>query len=138
MKMETGDRDFKYFMQDVSKVYIGARYSYGEMMEIEHLPFKLKAILGHYILKDVAADTTPENHIFYMRDTDLSYMVYRQLRAGFQLSFPYLNKKGTWQYKSEYHTIDEIVHNEAWKAQMDTIVVEEVVIAKLQIMMMSL
>ena len=136
--METENRDFKYFMQDVSKVYIGARYSYQEMMEVEHLPFKLKAILSHYILKDVSGDTTPENHIFFMKDTDLSYMVYKQLKAAFKMSFPFLNKKGAWQYKSEYHTIDEIVQNESWKAQMDEIVVEEVVITKLQIMMMGL
>ena len=59
------NRDFKYVLQDVSKVYIGAKFTYQEMMEEEAVPFKLKAILSHYILKEVAGDTTPENHIFY-------------------------------------------------------------------------
>ncbi len=136
--MENDNRDYKYFMQDASKVYIGAKYTYREMMDSDETPFKLRAILSHYILKEVAGDTTPENHIFYMKDTDLSYMVYKQMKVKFKLDFPVLSKKGEWKYKSEYHTIDEIVHNEAWKAEMDRIVVEEMVVGKLQIMMMSL
>ena len=57
--METENRDFKYVMQDVSRVYIGAKYTYREMMDSDEIPFKLKAILSHYILKEVAEDTTP-------------------------------------------------------------------------------
>ena len=136
--METQNHDFKYVMQDVSKVYIGARYTYQEMMDTDGIPFKFKAILSHYILKEVAADTTPENHIFYMRDTDISYMVYKQMKIRFKMSFPMLSPKGEWQYKSEYHTIDESAGNETWKEQRDAIVVEEFMVNKLQMMMMSL
>lgn len=136
--MEAENRDFKYVMQDVSRVYIGAKYTYREMMDSDEIPFKLKAILSHYILKEVAEDTTPENHIFYIRDTDLSYMVYRQLRARFQMDFPVLSRKGTWQYRREYHTIDEIIRHTEWKSKQDEIVVGEMVLTKLHIMMMSL
>ena len=52
--MTEENRDFKYVMQDVSKVYIGAKYTYQEMMDTDEIPFKLKAILSHYILKEVA------------------------------------------------------------------------------------
>ena len=54
------------------------------------------------------------------------------------MNFPVLSRRGTWQYRSEYHTIDEIMKNEQWKEHMDEIVVEEMMISKLQIMMMSL
>ena len=135
----TGEnQDFKYVMQDVSRVYIGAKFTYQEMMDTDEIPFKLKAIFSHYILKEVAGDTTPENHIFYMNDTDLSYMVYRQLKVRFKLDFPVLSSKGKWEYRSEYHTIEEIVGNGQWKERRDEIVVEEMVLTKLHIMMMSL
>ena len=49
-----------------------------------------------------------------------------------------LFRSGEWQYKSEYHTIDEIAGNETWKEQRDAIVVEEFMVNKLQMMMMSL
>lgn len=136
--METENNDFKYVIQDASRVYIGAKFTYQEMMDRDEIPFKLKAILSHYMLKEVAGDTAPESHIFYMKDTDLSYMVYRQMKVKFKMDFPVRSEKGTWQYKSEYHTIEEIVHNEKWKAKMNEIAVEEMVISKLQIMMMSL
>ena len=132
------NKDFKYVMQDVTKLYIGTKYTYQEMMNTDEIPFKLKAILSHYILKEVAADTTPENHVFYMKDTDLSYMVYDQMKVKFKMNFPVLSSKGTWVYKSEYHTINEIVHNEQWQAQKDQIVIEEMVVGKMQLMAMSL
>ncbi len=136
--MNGGNRDYKYVLQDVSRVYIGARYTYQEMMDSDEVPFKLRAILAHYMLKEVAGDTTPENHIFYMQDTDLSYMAYKQLKARFKLDFPVPEKGGGWRYESAYHTIDEIVHNREWKDRADEIVVEEMMINKLQIMAMGL
>lgn len=136
--MQEQNHDFQYVMQDVSRVYIGAKYTYQELMGLDEVPFKLKAILSHYILKEVAGDTTLENHIFYMKDTDLSYMVYHQMKASFKLDFPVLSKKETWQYKSAYHTIEEIVHNEEWQKNKDQIVVEEMMLSKMQIMLMSL
>lgn len=132
------NNDFKYVMQDVTKLYIGAKFTYQEMMDSDEVAFKLKAILSHYILKEVAGDTTPENHVFYMKETDLSYMVYKQLKAKFKMNFPVLSKKGTWQYKSEYHTIEEIVHNQQWQEQKDHIIIEEMVIGKVQIMALGL
>ena len=127
------NKDFKYVIQDITKLYIGAKLTYQEMMDLDDVSFKLKVILSHYMLKEVAGDTTPENHVFYMKDTDLSYIMYKQLKAKFKMNFPVLTKKGTWQYKSEYHTIEEIVHNEQWHEQKDRIVIEEMEIGKMRL-----
>lgn len=132
------ENDYKYVLQDISKLYIGAKFTYQEMMDRDDISFKLKAIFSHYMLKEVAADTTPENHVFYMQEGDLSYMVYHQLRAKFKMDFPQLSSKGTWKYKSEYHTIDEIVHNKQWQEQKDKIIIEEMVISKVHIMSLPL
>ena len=35
------DQDFKYVIQDLTNVYIGARYTYEEMLEDDHIPHKL-------------------------------------------------------------------------------------------------
>lgn len=132
------ENDFKYVLQDVTKIYVGAKFTYQEMMDKDEIPFKLKAILSHYMLKEVAADTTPENHVFYIQENDLSYMVYKQLRAKFKMDFPMLSKKGSWQYKSEYHTIEEIVSNKEWHEKKDQIVIEEMIITKMHIMSLPL
>lgn len=132
------ENDYKYVLQDVTKLYIGAKLTYQEMMDRDEISFKLKAILSHYMLKEVAPDTTPENHIFYLKENDLSYMVYSQLKAKFKMDFPILSKKGTWKYKSEYHTVDEIIHNQQWQEQKDKIIIEEMVISKMHIMALPL
>lgn len=44
--------DFKYVLQDTGNIYLGAQFSYEELLEQEMVPFKLKAILTHYILKE--------------------------------------------------------------------------------------
>ena len=53
--------DFKYVMQDTGSIYVGAKYAYEELLEAEAVPFKLKAILTHYILKKQAAPTPAED-----------------------------------------------------------------------------
>lgn len=132
------ENDYKYVLQDMTKLYIGTRFTYREMMDRDDISFKLKAIFSHYMLKEVAEDTTPENHVFYMKEGDLSYMVYHQLKARFKMDFPVISKKGVWEYRSEYHTIDEIVHNTEWQEQKDRIVIEEMVISKMHIMSLPL
>ena len=64
----TQDKDFKYVMQDMGAVYLGARYSYAELLEEEMIAFKLKTIISRYILKDVDSSTTLESHFYYLID----------------------------------------------------------------------
>lgn len=49
---EEQNNDFKYYMQDTGRLYLGARYSYAELTEHEMVPFKFKSIIEHYIMKD--------------------------------------------------------------------------------------
>ena len=56
--------DFKYVLQDTGNIYLGARFSYEELLKQEMVPFKLKAILTHYILKEAAPDTTLESQFY--------------------------------------------------------------------------
>lgn len=138
LKEELADRmenqDFKYVMQDVSRVYIGAKFTYQEMLDRDDIPFKFKAILSHYMLKEVSADTTPENHVFYLTQDSLSYMVYRQLGVQFKMSV-WQPEKG--HYKSFSFTVGELYDRPEVLAQKDTIVVEELMIPKLKIIMFT-
>lgn len=40
MRTMAENRDFKYVLQDFGNLYIGARFTYGEMLENEDIPFK--------------------------------------------------------------------------------------------------
>mgnify|MGYP001056343612 FL=1 len=41
--------DYKYIMQDVSNIYLGAKYTYEELTEDEEIPFKIKSLVNRYI-----------------------------------------------------------------------------------------
>ena len=70
------NQDFKYVLQDFGNIYIGARYSYEEMLKSEEIPYKWKAIIRHYLLKETSPETTMENHIFFIDDW-ISLHIYR-------------------------------------------------------------
>ena len=70
------NNDFRYVMHDMTNIYIGAKHTYDELMNIDEVPFKLKTILSHYMLKEIAGNTTLENHLFFMKKTDESYRIY--------------------------------------------------------------
>lgn len=80
------DQDFKYVIQDLTNVYIGARYTYEEMLEDDNVPHKLKEVIVRILLTEVAPDTTPENHIFYMTPDSASFKACKKMKARFKMS----------------------------------------------------
>lgn len=46
------DQDFKYVIQDLTNVYIGARYTYEEMLEDDNVPHKLKEVIVRILLTE--------------------------------------------------------------------------------------
>lgn len=134
------NKDFKYVMQDLTNLYIGARLSYDEIMDLDETPFKLKTIIAHYMLQEVMGDTTIANHIFYIEKNQLSYMVYKQMNAKFRMNVwvdqPTGKKKSG--YQSEVFTIDEIVGNQELIKKKDEILVEEMHITKLKLLAVSI
>lgn len=125
------DRDYKHVVQDVTNVYIGGKLSYGEMMDLDEIPFKFKVILSQYILKEVDRDTTPENHIFFMKKDDMSYMIFKKMRAKFRL---YIFDDEKKSYVGREYKIEEIVGNDQLHDKMNTTFVEEMHIYKLNML----
>lgn len=130
------NNDFRYIMHDMTNLYIGAKHTYEELMDIDEVPFKFKVILSHYILKEIAGNTTIENHLFYMKQTDESYMIYKQMKAKFKLNVFYEDGhgKGKPGYVQKVYKIQDIVEGpEAalLHEKMNEIVVEEMHITKL-------
>lgn len=136
------DNDFKYIIQDFSYVYVGAKATYGELEENEDVPHKLKEVIHRIILQEVAPETTPENHVFYLTADSASYKAYKKMKARFKISVwesPERKKKGPLGmgrtkkagYVNREYGLDEIVGNQALFQKKDTAIVEEVRISKL-------
>lgn len=130
------NNDFRYVMQDMTNLYLGARYTYEELMNVDEVPFKLKTIFSHYMLKEIAGNTTLENHLFFMKKTDESYLIYKQMKTRFKLNVfrEDGHGKGKPGYVQKEYRIEEIVEgNESafLHENMNTIFVEEMHITKL-------
>ena len=131
-----GDNDFKYVLQDFGNYYIGARWTYGEMLTNEDMPFKWKAVVRHYLLKDVAVDTTLESHIFFMDETDFACQTLKELRVKFKMNvwMPADARHKQGRYESREYKIEEIVGSRELHEKMDTIIVEEMRLSKLALL----
>ncbi len=133
--------DFKYFMQDVGTLYIGAYYNYAELMENEMVPFKLKSIIEHYIMKDTQADTTLESQFYYMTKEDFSFRTYMQLKAKVKVCM-YVEKKRLFGktkmvYLSTVVPLDEFADMNLAVKKKKNVKVQEIIISKLAMMAFS-
>lgn len=132
--------DFKYVMLDTAFLYLGAKYSYGELIENEEVPFKMRAALERYILPEMDPETTLESHFYHMDSKEFSYKTYRQLKIKIKVS-RLVEKKGFFGlgktkrvYTSEIIPLDKFVAMPKTQKERDGILIQEIVISKLALM----
>lgn len=127
------DKDYRIVLQDMTNLYIGALLSYAELMNMDEVPFKLKSILDHTILKEIDQNTTISDHLFFIKKDDVAYKTYSGMRAKFRLNVPTDTKEGI-KYVSKEYSIEEIVENQYLHSIMDNVWVEELHIGKLYLL----
>lgn len=127
--------DYKYVMVDTSFIYLGAKYTYNELIENENMAFKLRTIMERYILPEVTGDTTLENHFLQMKK-DLAYKTYRQLKIKLKVSRPVEKKnlfgKVTRRYITENVALDDFLKMS--EEEKNGILIQEIVFGKLALM----
>ncbi len=138
---EGQNRDFKYFMQDTGSLYLGAKYSYAEILGDEMVTFKYKSIVEHYILKDTDPETTLESQLYYMTPEQFSYRTYQQLKARVKVSMLVEKKRllrgSGVRYASKVMKLEEFVKMNLAQKKKCGVVVQELVLSKLAVMTFS-
>lgn len=136
--MDYQDNDFKYFMQDAGTIYLGARFSYAEILEQEMVSFKYKSIVEHYILKDTDPETTLESQLYYMSADQFSYKTYKQLGARVKVSVLTQKKslfgKEKVVYENKVMKLDEIVGMNLAQKKKCGMIIQELALSKLALM----
>ena len=130
------ERDFKYVMQDTSRVFMGGRMTYEDMMTWEDVPFKIKAIVNKYFAgKEEMLSAT----IAALEQNDFRYQILKQLKikikAGTYQKKKTLFGKEESKYVSKLYSLDEYM--EVCK-QENTLITEEFIFSKLALMAFSL
>ncbi len=127
--------EFKYMLQDVGSIYIGAKYTYRELMESPEMNFKLKSIIEHYLFKEVHPDTSLESAFYYMTPESFEYRTYEQLKAKLKISILEEKKslfgKRERVYRERILPLKELVSIPLAEKKRDGIVVQELVLSKL-------
>ncbi len=127
--------DFKYMLQDVSRIYIGAKYTYRELMHNPEMAFKFKSVIEHYLLKETDPDTSLESDFYYMEPGSFSYRTYEQLKIKLKISVlverPGRQGKSERVYREKTVTLEEFAAIPLPRKKRDGIVVQELILSKL-------
>ncbi len=132
--------DYKYIMLDTAYLYLGAKYSYGELIENEEVPFKFRTIVERYLIPEIGRETTLESDLYYMTTKDFTYRTYLQLKAKVKVS-RLVTKSGflgMGKKKRVYETVMiplfEFAEMSKEEKEQDGIFIQELAINKLSLM----
>jgi len=131
-------QDYKYVLQDTGNIYLGAKFSYEEIMDREDVSFKIKAVIEHYIAKEVALDTSLESHFYYMKPKDFAARTYEQLKVKIKVS-ELKSKKGLFGKEKQAYTdmvykLPRFTEMSEEEKRQKGIMIQEIGISKLALM----
>ena len=134
--------DFKYVMQDTGNLYLGAKYTYGDLLASEMTPFKMKAILTHYVLKEASPETTLESQFYYLDQSSFLYEVFSQLKAKAKVQIQMEQKsffgKKKMVYKERIFSIKDLTEMNLARKKASGMMIREIIISKLGMMTFSI
>ena len=135
---KTSYEPYKYVMSDVGNIYIGARYTYEELLSNDDVNFKLKAIISHYILKDSDITNSLESEFYHMKSGSNVYSVFEQLKVRVKV-LVIGQKKGLFKkqdsgYIEKVMSLKELVDTDTDTKKGEGMVIGEIAFSKLALM----
>lgn len=122
-------------MQDVSRVYVGSKYTFEELLDDEDLLFKFRMIVERYVLPEADPQDTLETHLYYLTPDSFTVKLYRRLKARIKVSAIEEKKslfgKSKSQYTDRQLTVDELVGMSLEEKERCGMVIQELSVSKL-------
>ncbi len=132
------NKDYKYMIQDTGNVYIGARFSYKEVIEDETIPFKFKVIVERYIKQDLEDSVTLESHFYYMQPEGFAFQSYKQLRTKVKYNEWIVKKnifgKTVKRYVTRVLPIEKFAVISVEEKKKNSVMIQEIILSKLGLM----
>ena len=132
------NKDYKYTMADYSNIYLGAKFTYRDVLEHPDVNFKLKAIIERYFLNDLDPDTTLESHFYYITKDEFAAKTYEQLKVKVKFNKK-KKKKGLFGksknvYVSKTLPIRKLMEINLAKKKAGGVVISEIAFPKFALM----
>lgn len=133
------NRDYKYIMQDVSTIYLGARYTYEELTNEEEIPFKIKSLVNRYVKQELNGENLSlESHFFYMEPQGFAYQTYLQMKTKVKISILEEKRGFGGKVKKVYTTqtmkLQDFVKIPPAEKEKQGIMIQEISLSKLALM----
>ncbi len=122
--------DFKYVIQDLSKDYIGANYTYEELQNEDDMPVKFKEAAFRVFSMETSLATTIAAHLLSIKKEDRSYFVYKQMRVKIKVTSLVRGSNG---FSTGSYKLDEFMDEFQNKAVQGEYFIEELEIKKLHL-----
>ncbi len=134
-------QDYRYILQDTGTLYVGAKFTFGDIAKEEEIPFKFRSIVMRHLMTEVDKEDTFESVFYYMKPEGYLYEVFLQLRAKIKVSqlapVKVFFRKTKWIYKEHVYKLKEFVALSKEDKEKLGIVIQEIQCSKLGIMTFS-
>lgn len=130
--------DYKYSMQDTASLYVGTKYTLGEILDEENISFKFRLIVERYILPEADMQDTLETHLYYLQPKSFIVKIYKQLKAKVKVNIIEEKKtlfgKNKKVYTTKVLSLDELVAMTQKQKEAKGVVIQELIMSKLALM----
>ena len=129
--------NYKYSLQDTAKVYIGAKYTFAELLDQDEVAFKFRLIVERYILaeKEVDPQDTLETHLYYLKPDSFLVTIYDRIKARVKINIIEEKKRifgrGKKRYVTKELNIRELVAMTPEEKEAKGVVIQEISMSKL-------
>ena len=121
--------NYKYIMQDVGQLYVGAKYSFQEIVENDDVPFKFRLVVERYIYSEIEQDTTLESYFYHIDDNNMAFRIFKQLKTKVKINI-LKNKK----YITQVIPIEKFAKISSQEKETQGVVIQEIIVNKLSLM----
>lgn len=132
-------KDYKYVMQDTGNIYLGGKFTYEEIMDHTDITFKIKAIIEHYMTKEIDLTTSLESHFYYMEPKSFAARTYEQLKVRIKVSELVKKKrlfgKSKEIYEEKMYKLTEFTAIPLEEKKARGIVIQEITFPKMALLM---
>ena len=130
--------DYKYSIQDTGRLYVGCKYTFGELLEAEDVLFKFRMLVQKYILPEADSEDTLESHLYYLEPAGFLVKLYGQMKARIKVNIIEERKTPFGKRKREYVTkqltIEKLTGMTKEEKEACGLVIQEISVSKLALL----
>lgn len=130
--------DYKYSMQDTSRVYVGSKYTFAEFLDADEVLFKFRMVVQKYIVPEADLEDTIETHLYYLEPASFLVKLYKQMKARIKVNVIEEKKSLLGKSKKEYVTkqltIEQLTEMTKEEKEACGLVIQELSVSKLALL----